>query len=401
MTSPPVSPPSFSGRLRGSGPLCCASILLVLAGLPGCGGGDPKAGGGAGRPGAAAIEPVEHDFGTIPHREQREARLILPVPAVGGPWTPVGFNRSCTCAQYAFVARGTDGVERVVAGDGRPDPVGALGAGETLVLRLTIDTREKEAADLPAAWTPGQVILQGPPPQFTRATVPVRFRFGIEAPFELTPSAHLALGDLPRPIRYEQSMQIHRRGRAIQLGKPDVIELGPTGVLQHPVDVEVSLDAEPEPAILTVAVRPSESRPDGPLRCEVRIPTDLPDGYELRIPISGSVVGAIVIEPPSVFSFGRIPMDAEREMRLRLIDHDLARSADFVVLGVVADDGRDLAGDFDVVLERIEGRPRDRIVSFRYLGKLQATSFRGEVLLGKEADQPPLVRLPFVGFSKL
>ncbi|MFO1051774.1 MAG: hypothetical protein U1F36_06135 [Planctomycetota bacterium] len=348
---------------------------------------------------AAPQQPIDVDFGTVPHGDQCDLKIDVPIPEAGGPWTPLTLNRSCTCVSHEFRVRDKDGNARSVASDGRVDPVGAIRPGETLELHLHLDTREKEATDLEPVWTPAQVVLQGPSPSFARQYVPVRFRFGIHAPLQLTPSAHLALGDLPRPLRYEQSLQIHRRGQKVIFGKPEIVEVGPEGLLHHPNDIEVTLDGDAEPALLTVAVKPSDSRAEGPIQGSIRIPTDLPGGYLLRIPLSAVVVGAIEVEPPGMFSFGRIDMTEPRETRLRVVDHDLARSADFVVVGVLSDEGKDLASAFEVEIEAVEGRPRDRIISFRYLGHLDTRSFRGEVQLAKAKDEPSLIRIPFVGFA--
>lgn len=344
---------------------------------------------------------VEHEFGVIPHGARPSAELVIPLPADLGPLAPVGFQRSCTCVAHEFFIEGRDGQLRPVSDDGRPDPGAVVRDGERLRLRLTVDTGQKEAADLTPTWTPAQVVLQGQGPRSTRHFVPLRFSFGIASPFELSPAAHLALNDLPRPIRYEQSVRIDRRGKSVKLGEPEIVEAGADGLLQRPSDVELKLADDGQTALLSVAVKPGDARPDGPLQCEVRIPTDLPDGYVLRIPVSGVVVGPIEVEAPRAFSFGRIDFAQPREMRLRVIDHDPSRAADFVVLGLIGSDGQDLTPQFEVGIETVQGRPRERIVALRYLGHLQdATSFRGELRLAKGADDAPLLSLPVIGFNK-
>lgn len=391
-----VATPMTAGTRR------CFAASLASFTLAACGGdevvGTPVA---ATQDPPGAIQPVvEHDFGVIPHGERRAVELTIPVPQEGGPWLPVAFQRSCTCVRHTFVAVSPTGDRRVIAGDGRAEAGGSLLAQESLRLGLEVFTEEKEAADLPASWTPAQVVLQGPGPRLARHFVPLRFRFGVESPFELVPTAHLALDELPRPIRYERSLRIDRRGRDVKFGEPIAVEPVADGVLQRPSDVELRLDDDGKSAVLWVAVKPAEARPDGPVQFEVRIPTDRSDGYVLRIPVSGAVVGAIEVEPPKVFSFGRLDLAAPREMRLRLVDHDPSRPADFVVVGVTGNDGEDLAAQFEVVLEPVEGQPRQRIVSLRYLGRLTgARSFRGELRLAKAAGDPPVLRLPFVGFA--
>jgi hypothetical protein len=373
-----------------------AAICLTLAilGIAGCG-QEPA---DVPAPAVPDFEPtIDHDFGIVPHGETREARLAIPLPA-GGPWTPLTLQRSCTCVRARFAIEAVDGSMRHSSGDGRPDPTGAVKDGERLFLELTLDTREKEVADLAPNWTPAQVVLTGP--NLTQGFVRIRFQFGIEAPVRLSPTAQFALGELPRPVRYRQQMEIHRRGKSITFGTPTVVEANAEGLLTNPSDVFVSLDGTAEPAILEVAVKPDELRPLGAMRCEIRIPTDLPDGYVIHVPVSGQVIDAVHVEPPGVYSFGRIDFAEPREMRLRVVDHDPTRSPDFVLVGVIGDDGRDLGEHFKVAVEPLSGRPRERIIALSYRGTLRDTSFRGTVELAKAADQPPILRIPFSAYAR-
>ncbi|MGE0145209.1 MAG: hypothetical protein AB7T19_18135 [Planctomycetota bacterium] len=369
-------------------------LTLALLGVAGCG----KEPADTPEPAEPASEPtIEHDFGIVPHGETRDARLAIPLPA-GGPWTPLTLQRSCTCVRPRFAIESADGSIRYTSGDGRPDPNGAVKDGERLFLELTLDTREKEVADLAPSWTPAQVVLSGP--NLTQGFVRIRFQFGIEAPVRLSPSAQFALGELPRPVRYRQQMEIHRRGKQIAFGMPTVVEANTDGMLTNPSDVAVTLDGTAEPAILEVAVKPGELRPLGAFRCEIRIPTDRPDGYVIHVPVSGQVIDAVHVEPPGVYSFGRIDFAEPREMRLRVVDHDPTRSPDFVVISVTGDDGRDLREHFGVTVESLSGRPRERVIALSYRGTLRETSFRGTVELAKAADQPALLRIPFSAYAR-
>ncbi|MGA1607474.1 MAG: hypothetical protein ACO4CT_10840 [Planctomycetota bacterium] len=130
---------------------------------------------------------VEHDFGPIAHGDDATADLRIPVPSTGGPWVPMGFIRSCTCAQHEFLLEEPDGHTRAVTRLGIADPAFAVPADGALILRLTIRTAEKEVADLAPTWTPAQVVLQSTAAGSSRATIPLRFRFGIEAPYRLRP----------------------------------------------------------------------------------------------------------------------------------------------------------------------------------------------------------------------
>ena len=344
---------------------------------------------------------AEHEFGLIPHGARRSAELPIPVPEHGGPWIPVGFLRACSCAQHEYVVEAADGSTRIVAGNGLVDPADAVPAGGALRLRLTIDTREKEAADLDLSWTPGQVVLQEAGDSRRRELIPVRFSYGIEARIEVLHFAHLDLGDLPRGQRYAQKLELRpRAGLRVEFGEPRCVEAA-AGALRPAADIEARLTPRASGAIaLEVSIVPDAERIDGPFAAEVLIATDLPDDYVLRVPLSGTIVPTLRVAAPGFLSFGAIPFDEPREIHVLVTDHDTSRPADFHVVGIVDPQGADLTERFSARVAPVAEQPRSRSVHLRYLGGAEARSFRGEVLLAREPDGPSSLRIRFSGFDR-
>lgn len=376
--------------------MLAAAILVVAAGCGDRQTPTPSPAPGAQRP------YVEHDFGMIPHGESRTAELEVPLPESGGPWVPVGFQRSCTCARHEFLVVGPDGSERVVAGIGLASPADAVPAGGSLRIRLTLDTLEKEAADLEPIWTPGQIVLQqaSTPPQ--REFVPIRFRFGIEAPLRLVPFAHIDVGDVPRPVRYRQEIEIHQKDRPVQLGEPKCLEAAPNGGLREVRDLRTTLTPGDDGRswILAIDLKADEDRTDGPFSFEIVMTTDLPGNYVLRVPVSGAIVPALQVSPPGWISFGPFPFDQPRECAVMVTDHDPERAPGFHVVGIVDNNGADLSEHFRARLEPVEEHVRSRTLHLEYLGGIEARTFRGEVLLAKEPDGHPILRIAFAGFDR-
>ncbi|MGA0061235.1 MAG: hypothetical protein ACO3RU_16800 [Planctomycetota bacterium] len=374
----------------------------VLAVLLGACGPHPDAGTNHGSTASTPSDfAVEHDFGPIAHGDDATADLRIPVPSTGGPWVPMGFIRSCTCAQHEFLLEEPDGHTRAVTRLGIADPAFAVPADGALILRLTIRTAEKEVADLAPTWTPAQVVLQSTAAGSSRATIPLRFRFGIEAPYRLRPFAHLDLGEVPRPVRFEQSVEIRARdGTAPSgLGTPRCVETLDGVTMREARDFEVRLSTEPDCALLSVALRAGEDRQDGPFSLEVLIPTS-DSSYTIRVPVSGTLVPGLRVAPPGWIAFGAFPFDAEREAAVMVTDHDPLLPADFHVVGIEGQDGRDLREHFDARVESVASNVRSRTVHLRYRGNFAERSFRGRVLLARAPAGPACLTIDFAGFDR-
>ena len=375
-------------------------VLLALA-LAACSpepAPTPPPVGGAGAPSGFR---VEHDFGTIAHGSEVTTDLRIPVPDGAGPWIPMGFIRSCTCAQHEFLLVAANGSTRAVPRLGVADPEQAVPVDGGLLLRLTIRTAEKEVTDLAPTWTPAQVVFQSTAPGSPRATIPIRFRFGIGAPYALRPFAHLDLGEVPRPIRFEQSLEIRARdgARATGLGTPQCYETRDGATIQVARDVEVRLDEETDCHVLSVALRAEADRPDGPFSFEVLIPT-ADETYAIRVPVSGTIVPGLRIAPPGWIAFGAFPFDTEREAAVMVTDHDPAQPADFHVVGIEDADGEDARKHFEARVETVTSNVRSRTIHLRYLGNIGERSFRGRVLLARTPDGPACLTVDFAGFDR-
>jgi hypothetical protein len=206
---------------------------------------------------------------------------------------------------------------------------------------------------------------------------------------------------VPRPVRFTQAIEIHAPpGQTVRLGEPRCVESRDGRTLATAGDLSAALRDEGGVRVLEVEFRAAADRPDGPFALQVLVPTDLPGDYELRIPVSGAVVPALRVAPPGWIAFGAFPFDQEREAAVMISDHDPAQAADFHVVGIVDSQGRDLRAHFAARVEPVPERARHRTVHLRYDGRLDARSFRGELLLARTPGGTPELRIEFAGFDR-
>jgi hypothetical protein len=341
-------------------------------------------------PAAAASGVVVHDFGAIPHGQARTHDFELRIPGGGAGYVPVGFRSGCSCAGHRFVIRDRDGDEREVGH--LPRPYRTLQEGDTLILRLTIDTSRKEVVDVPRVTMEGQVLVQPADDDQRLVELDVVFHYAINARIEPVPVAHLHFGALPRSGSYRQTIQLRRDPEFAD------VELGP--VSADDPRIEAKLTQEPGLALLDVAFAPRATDSLGPVRTAVQVATSLPDGYQLVIPVSGELIDDIVVEPYNHVSFGRIDLAQPDERFVNVTDHDQRRSAAFAVAAIADAHGRSLSDHFEVRLEPVVGAPRTTRVYLRYRGSLQGAGFRGTLELCKPGGAEPRTAITFVGFNR-
>ncbi|MBK8978140.1 MAG: hypothetical protein IPM29_19720 [Planctomycetes bacterium] len=347
--------------------------------------------------------PIEVDFGVIPHGAVRVAELPVPLPELDVALVPLAFQASCSCARHLFVIERSDGSREDYPGDGLVRPESTLRAGDRLLLELTLLTAEKDAVDMPPTTSAGQIVMQEENGA-RRLFVPVRYRFGIDAPFALTPFPRLEFDAIARPMSLTLPVVIRCDRPGVTLGEPEAV--GHIGDVLVPVDdVRMALRPDGDAQLLEVTFRPAPSRATGPFAFDVVVPTDLVRNgdrgpYLLRIPVTGRIVPTIEVAPPERFAFGRISFDEPSERSLVVTDHDPSRAADFVVVGLRTPDGADLSEHFEVAFRDVSSSVRSREVVLRYRGTLDTPQFRGVLALAKSADAAPLVEIDFVGFRR-
>jgi hypothetical protein len=331
---------------------------------------------------------VHHDFGMIPHGRVVKQRLRIEFPTDRGPMLPLGYQGSCSCASTVFVIAGKDGRERFSHGQAQIEH--CVLPGEELFLELTLDTSEKEALEQRPLTNAGRVLLTDLGDRVGRIEIPVVFTFGIDTPVRVVPFAHVDFGALPRSQKFSVTLELHgNAGRAVQFGPVE----GPDDPRAHG-----ALRREGDLTLLDVSFAPDDRL--GPARCDLRIRTDLPDGYVLRIPVSGAVVDDISFATMDRISFGRFDFRVPKEAFLLLTDHDRRRAPGFVVQRIETRAGTDLAQHFSAALEAVEGDDRASRLVVRYLGSYRASRvFRGAVHLAKTEDGPKLAEIEFVGFD--
>ncbi len=370
-------------------------VPLVLALLAGCG---PER--AAPSPGAALQQPgptaLLHDFGVLPHGEARQHDFVFDLDRLARPdtrYVPLRAHIECSCGRTQMIVRGADGREREV--DGRPDPTNAPGPGETLLVRLFLDTITKPAVDLPPATSRGHLLLQpvGDRDGSRRVTWPFVVQFAIDAPVVLHPLAELDFGSVPESHRptLATTLRGDERHRDVRFG----------AITCTSPDVQATLTPEGDGFVLRATCTPREP---GNQRAVLQIATDLPTGYSVNLGVTWKVVPDLQAAPLPKVSF-RADMtrpqteDECRSQYVLVVDHDPARPPEFVVREITADDGRDALAHFAATLAPVPGSSRQQRLFVRYLGGLSGT-FRGRIVLGKAGSTAPTLPIELAVFPR-
>lgn len=360
-----------------------ALLLLTVA----CGGADPDA--------AAAGAPRElfHDYGVIPHGQAAEHDFVVDTRAMAPDLVPLGVSADCSCARARMLLRAADGSEREATGQALAEF--AARAGEVLVVRMRVETAAREVADLAPLDSKATLVLQpaSDPQAQLRRYVPIRFRFGIDAPVRVTPFSILDFGAVPRSTPRSQLLALRSDlpGRSIRFGP---VQAGDPRL-------QVSLEEDDAGAVLRARFAPDPTGPAGPFRDEVVVQTDLPDGYQVRIPVAGQVVPDLVAVPMSKVSLGLFDFAKDHPEQFVLVtDHDRSRAPEFLVAGFVDQRDRDVSEHFAVRLEPLDGDERTTRVWVRYLGGLQPEEFRGKLTLAKDLERGPFLPIDVVAFPR-
>ena len=362
------------------GPLC---ILLALS-LAGCGDESVAGPTGAGTSPAMASQvpqpqALSHDFGTIPHGESRQFDYVFDLTHLGKTdrrYVPLRAHIDCSCGRTQVLVRNKEGYERVI--DGRPDPTNAPEPGDTLLVRLFLDTKTKDAVDLKSAASRGYLLLQpvGDRDGSQRVTWPFLVQFGIDAPVELRPFAELDFGRVP--VSATPTITTTLRGdenhRQIVFGT----------ITSTSPDITATLEAQQDDFVLRARCRPTAL---GNQAAVVQIATDLPGGYSVNLGVKWKVVPDLEAAPLAKLSLradlakGQTEQEAQSQF-LVVVDHDASRPPEFVVREVVDDAGHDASGRFAVTLVPVPGSSRQQRMFVRALGGHPA-DFRGRIVLGK------------------
>lgn len=363
--------------MRSCLPLWC---LLVL----GCEGGDPPASNGDTPP-----IVLRHDFGIIPHGERPIHEFALNLPAELGPLVPLNYQGDCSCTSYEIVLRHSDGSERAAPGFRQAEYV--IGPDEQLILRLAVDTSQKEAVDMPPITSHGILTLQDPDGQHGLVKVGVVFTYGIDSPVRLRPTAHLAFPSLPRSRHLTIPVELHS-------DVAEQISFGPV----HSSDVRLQGKLIPSDGftLLEATFTPRPDDVPGTFHAMLTVETDL-NGYRLDIPVSGRVTSDIVVFPARI-SLGRFDFkEPGAEQFVNVTDHLRRRDTGFIVHALRNQNGADASDHFEVRLQTIDGDSRSTRVYVRYTGGLEPPHFRGELILAVHPEDGPFVTIELVAFHIL
>jgi len=372
--------------MRVAGFVCC-SLLAV-----GCS-NEPPSGPAAlpQQPKTNALPALEHDFGTIPHGESREHEFTIDPNRLGEGFVPLRAVLDCSCGHADLRIRRADGTDRTL--DGSPLAENALRLDERLLVRIVLDTAQKEALDLPPTTSRGQVLLQrfDDPRGRQRVSWPILVRYAIDAPVVLEPFAALDFASVPTSIVAETSTTL--RGDERHPG------LQFTGVSSSDPAIEVALRKEGERVRLVATCKGGEI---GHHRAAITVTTDDPKGYRILLPTTWKVVPDLEAKPLPKITFRADLSRPQREDEAKnqyivVRDHDLSRSPEFTVHEIVDDDSRSAAASFAVTLTPVPGQPREHRLHVRYLGGRTET-FRGRLVLTKHGADGPFLPIELAVF---
>ena len=351
--------------------------LLCLLAL-GCGGEDP-----AGPRGPLVLR---HAFGLIPHGQKPTHDFLLELPRSLGPLVPLNYLGDCTCSSHQLLIRGRDGLERVAPGYRLPQY--AVGPEEQLLLRLTIDSSQKEAVDMEPITSRGTVTLQDPGGHRPPVHVAVLFTYGIDSPVRLVPASHMDFGSLPRGRKLTIPMELHS-----DVDRP--IRFGPVHSTDERLAAVLSDDGI---TLLETTFTANLSDDPGTFHAVVTVETDL-EGYRLQIPASGRVIPDITVEPMNKISLGRFDFsEPGAEHFVTVTDHIRSRDPGFAVHSLLDANGTDATQYFAVYVEPKDGDPHVAEVRIEYTGGLKPPQFRGELILAKDLEKGPFISIEVVAF---
>jgi hypothetical protein len=368
----------------------------VLAALAATACGDPAGPQGAGtrqEPSGLPQPPaLQHDFGLLAHGSVATHELVVDTSLLGGAYMPLRVQLDCSCGRGDLLLRRQDGSERSVGGS--PDPDHVPKPGETLLVRVVIDTRSKDAVDLPRTQSRGSILLQPTDDRdgSRRVAWPLVLQFAIDAPVVLHPFAAFDFGAVAQSAR--PMLRTRLTGDPAHPGTG----FGPVTVDGPGLHAELApVDGGVE---LTVRVVPGEP---GHHAAVVSVATTLPD-YVVALGARWKVVPDLEAVPMAKVSLradltrAQRPEEATSQFVL-VVDHDTTRAPEFAVHRIVASDGTDAAAHFAATLTPLGGSSRQQRLAVRYLGGL-TTGFRGRVELTKGGADGPFLPIELVAFAK-
>lgn len=356
--------------------------LLCLLAL-GCGGDDS--------PATQASPPLvlRHDFGVIPHGEKPHHDFVVELARELGPLVPLVYRGDCSCTSYQLILRNRDGVERIAPGN-RVSQY-AIGADEQLLLRLAVDTSQKEPVDMAPIPLSGTLVLQDPAGQRPPIEVGVIFTYGIDCPVTLRPVAHLDFGSMPRTRSFTRRLELHGDG-------PDPVRFGP---VQSSLDrLTARLSPQGELTVLEATYTPDPDGAPGSFQAVLTVETDL-GGYSLKIPVSGRVLPDIGVVPMDKISLNRFDFAKPGADHFVIVTDNLRRLDRSWSLHSLRDgDGADARQYFEVHLEPLDGDPYSTRVRVEYTGGLEPPMFRGQLILAMDPEQGPFIPIELVAFHR-
>jgi len=295
----------------------------------------------------------------------------------------------CSCGRAEIVMRKPDGSERQIDGTGYPRNLPT--EDETVLVRITLDTRKKEAVDLPATVSRGYVLLQPLDDDTGMARQRWAFvvRFGIDAPVILQPFAALDFGRVAESLTGEVMTTLR--------GDENHPELKFLEVKTTDTTIEATLEQSEDHVVLRARCKPGLR---GNQRALVLIKTSVPD-YVVALDVVWKVVPDLEATPMDKISVTtnldrEQPESAFKLQSVLVIDHNHHRSPEFVLRNIVGNDGRDVTSLFAVRVTPVPTSERQQRLEVRYLGGLlqdgeepgRNYNFRGKIVLAKAGEGP-------------
>ena len=317
--------------------------------------------------------PLQHDFGVLAWGGAASHEFVVDVRRHGVFVRALGVQFECSCASATLLARDASGVERSL--DDASWDEKRVRDGEMLIVRVRLDAAQKPLLDEPLAEHEAELLLaSGEGDGANEFSVPLRLRYGIDAPVQLVPQEGVDFGRIRRGVERTVRVRIVPDDAAAPAayGEPRAEDSRLRCKLEHGANgielvVSATFDDGDSPGLVVGSV--VVPRGDGVA--------------PLRIQVAGRVVAGIEASVSNL-TFGA--EDGAQERYFFVDDHDASSAPKLVVERFADHANQPLDATFDLSMASEEGVPGRLRVTLRRKPETKAAMVRGQLAMRREGD---------------
>ena len=319
---------------------------------------------------------MQHDFGVLAWGGAASHEFVVDTRRHGEFVRALGVQFECSCASAALLARNAAGVERSLDEASWNDK--RVRDDERLVVRVRLDAAQKPLLDEPLAEHEAELLLaSGEGDGANEFSVPLRLRYGIDAPVQLVPQEGVDFGRIRRGVERTVRVRIVPDDAAAPAayGEPRAEDSRLRCKLEHGANgielvVSATFDDGDSPGLVVGSV--VVPRGDGVA--------------PLRIQVAGRVVAGIEASVSNL-TFGAVAADRAAQERYFFVDDHDANAAPKLVVERFADHANQpLDATFELAMAPEEGVPGRVRVTLRWKPEAKAKAVRGQLALRREGD---------------